>query len=73
MEPISSTFKIALLVVATITVASFGVLVLLGFWGSEATEQSGIPHLQTQLLATCDFGFKTGLGGLLGLLGAKTS
>jgi hypothetical protein len=73
MESIPSSFKLTLLVVALLTAVSFTGLVLLAFFGSAATEESEIPHLQALLSATCDFGFKAGFGGLLGLLGAKTS
>lgn len=73
MEPISSSFKLTLLVVALLTAVSFTGLVLLAFFGSGATDESDVPHLQALLSATCDFGFKAGFGGLLGLLGAKTS
>ena len=73
MESISSSFKLTLLVVALMTAASFIGLVLLAFFGSGATRESEVPHLQSLLSATCDFGFKAGFGGLLGLLGAKTS
>ena len=54
------------------TAASFVGLVLLAFFGSGATTESDVPYLQSLLSATCDFGFKAGFGGLLGLLGAKT-
>ena len=73
MESIPSSFKLTLLVVALMTAASFVGLVLLAFFGSGATRESEVPHLQSLLSATCDFGFKAGFGGLLGLLGAKTS
>ena len=73
MEPISSYFKLTLLVVALMTAASFTGLVLLAFFGSDAANESNVPHLQALLSATCDFGFKAGFGGLLGLLGGKTS
>ncbi len=73
MEPISASFKLTLLVVAAMTTMSFAVLALLAFFGSTAADESGVPYLQANLSATCDFGFKAGFGGLLGLLGAKTS
>ena len=46
---------------------------LLAFFGSDAANESNVPHLQALLSATCDFGFKAGFGGRLGLLGGKTS
>lgn len=73
MESIPSSFKLTLLVVALMTSASFVGLALLAFFGSDAASESDVPYLQSLLSATCDFGFKAGFGGLLGLPGAKTS
>ena len=40
------------------TAASFTGLVLLAFFGSDAANESNVPHLQALLSATCDFGFR---------------
>ena len=73
MDPISASFKLTLLVVTLITAVSFIGLVLLAFLGSDAASVSEVPRHQARLSETCDFGFKAGFGGLLGLLGGKTS
>ena len=73
MEPISSYFKLTLLVVALMTAASFTGLVLLAFFGSDAANESNVPHLQAILSGDVRFRLQGRFGGLLGLLGGKTS
>ncbi len=70
---ISSHFKIIFWSVFALTILSFIGQASLAFAGSEATEAAKIPVNQANFQAICDFGWKAGLGAILGLLGGKAA
>ncbi|QXE86900.1 hypothetical protein KP003_00380 [Geomonas nitrogeniifigens] len=70
---ITPKFKIIFLTVAGITVLSILVVALLAFFGNKATDPHKIPVMQQNLYTMCSFGWQSGLGALLGLIGGKVT
>ncbi|CCG95364.1 hypothetical protein; putative exported protein [Marinobacter nauticus ATCC 49840] len=70
---ISAHFKIVFWVVVGLTVLSFLGQATLAFAGSVANEPGQVPVNQANFQAICDFGWKAGIGGILGLLGGKAA
>ena len=70
---IDSNFKLIFWAVLLLTILSFIGQASLAFAGSDATDAANIPANQASFQAICDFGWKAGLGAILGLLGGKAS
>ncbi|MEZ7205775.1 hypothetical protein [Pseudoalteromonas sp. DY56-GL79] len=70
---INSNFKIIFWAVFILTIISFVGQASLAFAGSDATDAQNIPVNQANFQAICDFGWKAGIGAILGLLGGKAA
>ncbi len=67
------TFKWTFIGVLGLTALSFIGLGLLAFFGNTSVAVDHIPIAQKNLSTACDFGWKAGLGAILGLLGGKAT
>ena len=68
-----TTFKWTFIGVLGLTAFSIIGLVLLAFFGDASSAADQIPIAQQKLSSACDFGWKAGMGAILGLLGGKAS
>jgi hypothetical protein len=65
-ERLSSDFKLAIIIVAAITLISLVVEIGLAIWAKEPST-----GFQQSLFQAADFGWKTGFGALVGLVAGK--
>jgi len=70
---ITAHFKLIFLSVLSITVLCLIGLAVLAIFGSDALKQEDIPVLQSNVNAACTFGWQSGIGAILGLLGGKVT
>ncbi|MCE0522611.1 MAG: hypothetical protein LV480_06845 [Methylacidiphilales bacterium] len=70
---IPAIFKLVLICVLGITLLSFLGLGCIAIWGNPATTENAIPISQRNFQAACNFGWQAGPGGILGLIGGKTT
>lgn len=70
---ITSNFKMIFLTVVAITVSSILGVAVLAFFGDKATEPKNIPIMQQNLCTLCTFGWQSGIGAILGLIGGKAT
>lgn len=70
---ISSHFKIIFWAIFFLTLTSFLGLASLAFAGSDATDVANIPVAQVKFQAICDFGWKLGIGAIVGLVSGKAT
>lgn len=70
---VPAAFKITFISVLCITIGCLIGLGALAMLGSNATDPNAVPITQQNFSTACDFGWKAGLGGILGLLGGKAT
>ena len=68
---INPQFKIAFLTVTIMAVSCLLGIFLLAIFGSEATDVKNIPVMQTHAQRALNFGWQTGFGAIIGLMGGK--
>ena len=70
---IHPNFKLIFWVVTGLTLLSIGIMVVLAFWNPEAKTMAEVPALQKNLYEICKFGWQSGLGAIIGLVGGNVS
>jgi len=70
---IPATFKVVFWVVVGFTFVSFVGLGYLAIYGDTANAEAELSFFQRQFHSACNFGWQTGLGAILGLIGGKVT
>lgn len=70
---ITSKFKLIFLSVLGITVFCLLGVIILAMFGNDATDIKKVPVMQQNLYSMCSFGWQSGFGAILGLVGGKAT
>ena len=70
---IHPNFKMIFFVVVGLTFICIVIMVILSFCASAAKTMAEVPILQKNLYEICKFGFQSGFGAIIGLIGGNVS
>jgi len=68
---IPANFKLALIIVAGLTLLSLLVIIVISTFQSDIQKMSELPEHQRRIFEICSFCWQSGFGGILGLIGGK--